>query len=303
MQEVYDTQWQNNHKTAVALGYFDGVHIGHKFLIDKMSEYALANNLDKAVFTFSKSITLGHKGKDILSKRQKLEVMQKMGIDLFYSPDFSVFSQLTPEEFVRDVLISSMGAKTVFCGENFLFGKNRAGNVAVLTEICSKYNVAVVIVPTVTLEGETVSSTCIREALSSGNIEKANAMLGRRYSIDFEVVHGKSLGKTLGTPTINQIYPDGMCTPQEGVYVTTVCLDGIDYPCATGFGTRPTVSGMGQSCETFIQGFSGDLYGKNIKVEFFKYLFPPRKFKNVGELKNMILSAADMANEYLARNQ
>ena len=129
MQEVYQTHWKNEKHTAVALGYFDGVHIGHQFLIEQAKQYAEKHNLSPAVFTFTKNVKLGHKGKDILSTAQKIEIMKDMGVELFYSPDFIEFAGFTPEEFVEDILIESMGAKAVFCGENFFFGKNRAGNL------------------------------------------------------------------------------------------------------------------------------------------------------------------------------
>ena len=122
MLEVYNMSWQGNENTAVALGYFDGVHIAHQTLISRMGRYAEENGLKKAVFTFTKSITLGHKGKDLLTQAQKLECMQSQGIDLYYSPDFSEFSGLEPEEFVQKILVQSMKAKAVFCGENFFFG-------------------------------------------------------------------------------------------------------------------------------------------------------------------------------------
>ena len=298
MQEVYQTQWKNNKNTAVALGYFDGVHIGHQFLIGQAKEYAQQNNLSPAVFTFTKNIKLGHKGKDILSLQQKVRIMSEMGVELFYSPDFIAFAGFTPEEFVEDILIESMGAKAVFCGENFFFGKNRAGNVEVLREICAKNGVEVFIVPTVELDGITVSSSEIRKALSEGNIEFANKMLGRPYSIDFEVVHGKKLGRQMGTPTINQIYPDSMCTPKEGVYITATIVDGKCYPSATGYGDRPTVNGTYQSCETTISDFSGDLYDKNVQVKFFKYLFPTQKFENISQLAQMIEQALEEARKY-----
>ena len=293
MQEVYGTHWVNTKNTAVAMGYFDGIHIGHQFLINQMEEYAEKNNLDKAVFTFTKTVKLGHKGKDILSIYQKVNIMKDMGIDLFYSPDFLEFAALTPQQFVDDVLIKSMGAKAVFCGESFCFGKNRAGNVQVLKELCATRGVEVFIVPTVELGGVTVSSTEIRNALADGNIDFANRMLGRPYSIDLEVVHGKKLGRTLGTPTINQIYPNSMCTPKEGVYITVTEVNGKRYASATGFGNRPTVNGDNLSCETTLADFSGDLYKKNIKVEFYSYLYPTQKFENVQQLKDMIQSALE----------
>ena len=298
MQEVYGTHWVNTKNTAVAMGYFDGIHIGHQFLIKQMQDYAEKNNLDKAVFTFTKTVKLGHKGKDILSIYQKVNIMKDIGVDLFYSPDFMEFAALTPEQFVDDVLIKSMGAKALFCGESFCFGKNRAGNVTVLKELCASRGVEVFIVPTVELDGVTVSSTEIRGALTEGNIEKANRMLGRPYAIDFEVVHGKKLGRTLGTPTINQIYPNSMCTPKEGVYITVTEVTGERYPSATGFGNRPTVNGDTLSCETTLADFSGDLYKKNIKVEFYSYLFPTQKFENVEQLKAMIENALRQSVEY-----
>ena len=302
MQEVYRISWKNDKNTAVAMGYFDGIHIGHKFLIDQMKQYAEQNNLAKAVFTFTKTITLGHKGKDIISLCKKVSVMKDMGIDLYYSPDFLDFSALTPEEFVDDILIKSMGAKAVFCGESFCFGKKRSGNVEVLKKLCAERNIEVFIVPTVQLDGVTVSSTEIRNALAEGDMEKANRMLGRPYTVDFEVVHGKSLGRTLGTPTINQIYPKTMCTPKEGVYITRTIVEDEKYPSATGFGNRPTVNGENTSCETFIVDFSGDLYTKKIEVEFHRYLFPVQKFENVTQLKEMIMQVSQKSREFFAQN-
>jgi len=299
MLEVYNISWRNTEKTAVALGYFDGVHIAHQALIGQMCEYAAANNLEKAVFTFTKSVPLGHKGKDILTKGQKLEIMRNLGVDLYYSPDFSEFSRLTPEEFVRDILIGSMGAKAVFCGENFFFGKNRRGNVTVLKQLCEKYDIAFVQADTVCLDGETVSSTAVRAALESGDMEKAARMLGRAYGVNFEVVHGKKIGRTIGTPTINQLYPNTMCSPKPGVYITCTTVDGKKYPSATGLTNRPTVNGTGYTCETFILGFDGDLYNQNVQVDFHSFLFEARKFDSLQQLGDMIYGSAVKAKEYL----
>ena len=152
------------------------------------------------------------------------------------------------------------------------------------------------------VNGEIVSSTLIRNALLSGEIEQVNNMLNRPYYINFAVKHGKSLGRTLGTPTINQVYPDNMCTPKEGVYITITNIEGKKYPSATGFGTRPTVNGTTHTSETFIEGFTGDLYNKNIKVEFYKYLYKPQKFDTLQQLSDMILSSAAASKEYFKEN-
>ena len=302
MQQVYNTQWKNDRNTAVALGYFDGIHIGHQFLIGQTKQYAAENNLSPAVFTFTKNVKLGHKGKDILSAGQKAEIMENMGIELFYSPDFIEFAGFTPEEFVEDILVESMGAKAVFCGENFFFGKNRSGNVTVLKKLCTEKGVEVFIVPTVELDGITVSSSEIRKALAEGDIPLANRMLGRPYTIDFRVVHGKKLGRKMGTPTINQIYPDSMCTPKEGVYITATVVEGRRYPSATGYGDRPTVNGTYQSCETTIADFDGDLYEEKVRVEFYEYLFPTQKFENISQLSDMIHRALEKSGEYMNSN-
>ena len=302
MLEVYNISWQGSEDTAVALGYFDGVHIAHQSLIQQMCRYAEENGLKKAVFTFTKSITLGHKGKDLLTKVQKLECIQALGTDLYYSPDFSDFSGFEPEEFVQKILVKSMRAKAVFCGENFFFGKNRRGNVTVLKQLCEKYGIVFRQAETVCLDGEIVSSTAIRTALSAGDMEKAAAMLGRPYSVKLPVVHGKKIGRTMGTPTINQVYPDGMCTPKDGVYITCTTVDGKKYPSATGLGSRPTVNGLGQTCETFILGFEGDLYYKEIQVDFYSYLFAPKKFESLQQLGEMIYASAKKSCEFLTKN-
>ena len=302
MLEVYNMSWQGSENTAVALGYFDGVHIAHQSLIQQMCCYAEENSLKKAVFTFTKSIKLGHKGKDLLTQSQKLDCMQAMGIDLYYSPAFSDFSCLEPEEVVQKLLISAMKAKAVFCGENFFFGKNRRGNVHLLKQLCEKYDIAFIQAETVYLSGEIVSSTAVRTALSEGDMEKAQAMLGRPYSVKLPVVHGKKIGRTMGTPTINQVYPDIMCTPKDGVYITCTTVDGKKYPSATGLGSRPTVNGIGQTCETFILGYEGDLYYKEILVEFYSYLFAPQKFESLQQLGEMIYASAEKSCEFLTKN-
>lgn len=301
MLEVYDVSWRNDRQTAVALGYFDGVHIAHQSLIKQMCNYAHDNSLQKAVFTFTKTIKLGHKGKDILTQHKKKEYMSNLGVELFYSPDFMRFNNLTPEEFVQKILIESMGAKAVFCGENFFFGKNRRGNVEVLKELCDKYNIKFFEAETIFDYGQVVSSTAIRNCLAEGDVEKAAHMLGRPYGVNFTVVHGKKLGRTLGTPTINQIYPDSMCTPKEGVYITCTIVNGIKYPSATGLGSRPTVNGVGQTCETFILGFEGDLYEQEIQVDFYSYLFPSQKFESLDQLGKMIYTSAEKSKIYLEK--
>lgn len=302
MIEVYDISWMNTEKSAVALGYFDSIHIAHQSLIGQMKEYADKNGLQSAIFTFTKKVKLNHKGSDIYTQKQKIDIVRDMGVQLFYSPDFSQFSEESPREFVEKILVRSMGAKAVFCGENFFFGKNRRGNVEVLRELCGEYGIDFHKVETVYLQDEYVSSTLIREHLSAGEIEKANRLLGRPYSVELPVRHGKRNGHLMGTPTINQVFPASMCTPKEGVYISATVVDGIRYPSATGFGNRPTVNGTSPTCETYILGFEGDLYDREVKVEFYSYLFPVRKFDSLEELGKMIRDAREASERYLEEN-
>ncbi len=299
MLKIYDLQYESKCDTAVSLGYFDGVHIGHKFLIDTMAKYAQKNFLNKAIFTFTKSISLLHKGKDILNQEQKVNEINKYDIDLFYSPDFLSFSQFTPREFFENIIVKAMRAKAVFCGSDFRFGKDRKGDVEILKTLCEEKGIHFEIVPTVKIDDEVVSSTLIRNALEIGDIKKANKLLGYNYYVDFTVVHGKKLGRTIGTPTINQIYPEFMCMPKRGVYNTIATVNGKVYPASTGISTRPTVKGDSITCETFILGFEGDLYGQNIKVEFFDFSTEIKKYDSLELLSEMITSVAIKSKEYI----
>lgn len=287
--------------TAVALGYFDGVHIGHRRVLGAAALKARQLGIKSAAFTFSLPKTGGFKGRRILASDEKHRRVGSLGIEHYIIPPFESFCGLSPYEFVHDVLHGSFGAKEVFCGDNFTFGKDKAGNVAVLKQLCAAEGINVNIVSMAQYNGDTVSSTRIRQALADGAIEDVNAMLGEDYCIRFEVRHGKGLGKTLGFPTINQIYPEGMQIPKSGVYITEVTLDdGTKYAGATGLGTRPTVSAEneGTTCETFMPAFKGDIYGNFVTVRFCKYLKPTMKFDTLEELTEYVNEAARDALEY-----
>ena len=286
--------------TAVALGYFDGVHIGHRAVLNAAVDYAAQHGLHSAAFTFALPETGGFKGKKILSAEEKHRRIEKTGIDCYLRPPFSLFRSLSPEAFVFDILRDAFGAKAVFCGDNFTFGKNKAGNVIVLQQLCKSVGIEVCIVPMAQYNGAAVSSTRIRTALENGDIPAVNAMLGEDYCIDFPVQHGKAVGRTLGFPTINQIYPAGMLLPKSGVYITEATLqNGEKQPGATGLGPRPTVdSSSAVTCETFLPAWHGDLYGERVTLRFCRYLKPIVKFDTFAELQAYIDSAAKSALEY-----
>lgn len=289
--------------SAVALGYFDGVHLGHRAVLSEAVSCARSRGLTAAAFTFSLPVSGGFKGRRILTGEEKRRRIASLGVELYLCPPFEQFRVLSPRQFVDEVLQRDLGARAVFCGDNFTFGKDKAGNVEVLRRLCAERSIEVHVVPMAQYQGQTVSSTRIRACLSQGKMEPVNDMLGQPYSLRRSVQRGQGLGHTLGFPTINLTYPEGLLIPRSGVYVTQVTLsDGTRHPGATGLGSRPTVSDEDKiTCETFLPGFSGDIYGDEVTVSFYKYLWPTEKFESVNDLAAMVRRAARASLDYFQK--
>lgn len=289
--------------SAVALGYFDGVHLGHRAVIGAAVRDAAAHGLTPAVFTFELPEGQTLKGGRILSAAQKHRRIRSLGVEQYMEPPFADFCGLSPEDFVNTILVNCFHVRSVFCGGNFTFGARAAGTVPLLQELCASRGIRVQVVEMAQYGGQAVSSTRIRAALEEGRIGDANAMLGAPYAVDWTVVHGKGVGTSkLGAPTINQNYPAGTLQPCCGVYITRIRLNGRWWPSATGIGPRPTVDvkGAAVSCETYVPDFSGSVYGENPVLEFHRYLCPVRKFGSLQELTNLIFDAAARSRAYFA---
>lgn len=287
--------------TAVALGYFDGVHLGHRAVIGAAVAAACRRGLTPAVFTFELPEDSTLKGGRILSLDQKHARIAAMGVRRVMEPPFADFCALTPQAFVQDILVGCFDAREVFCGDNFTFGVRASGNVDSLRRLCAEHGITVTVVEMARYGGQTVSSTRIRAALEEGRLTDANAMLGAPYAIDWPVTHGKGVGTSrLGTPTINQNYPPAALEPCCGVYLTRIWLNGRWWPSATGIGRRPTVDKQGApvTCETYVPGFSGNVYGQTPVLEFHKYLCPVRKFDSLQALSDLITTAAAQSCAY-----
>ena len=289
---------------ALALGYFDGLHIGHRAVVQAAVEWAAQNNAEPALFTFKLPRVNSLKGRRLMSTEDKHAAAAALGVRHYVVPEFEEIKGQTPEEFVRQ-LTEVLGARALFCGDNFTFGAKAAGNVELLLKLCAPRGVQVVVVPMAQYAGSTVSSTRIRQTLEEGDIPAANAMLGQPYAIHFPVQHGKGLGHRLGVPTINQLYPEGFQMPKQGIYITRVLLDGRWHPAATGLSSRPTVNDDAAqiTCETFITDYAGDLYGTQPRLEFYRYISPIRKFETLTELRECIEDAARQAKDYFAQEQ
>ena len=278
-------------KTAVALGMFDGVHLGHRAVFERAESFD-EHGAEAAVFTFD-SESLGDKhGKSyryVVPNSLKLDMIRQAGIKNICCADFSELRNYEAEEFVKVVLAGRMNAVKVVCGPDFRFGRGAAGNVDSLRKYGAKYGFEVSTVDPVVVDGNVVSSSRIRELLSEGDVKKANALLGYRYKIKRSVEDGNHIGRTIDFPTINQSFEEGQLIPAYGVYATSVVIDGKQYDGITNIGVKPTVE---KECkplaETHILGFSGDLYGKTLEVSFSDFLRPERKFDSLDVLKNQI---------------
>lgn len=277
-------------KSAVALGLFDGVHLGHRAVLN----IAVESGLVPFVFTFNPETvavksSLGY----IYNKEEKDRLLADCGIEQIYSVDFSDVCGMNGEEFVKNILIDRLNAGFVCCGNNFRFGKNASCGTAELRELGRKYGFEVKVADDVVYEGETVSSTAVRNMLLNGDTVRAWQFLGRPYTISKTVVHGAELGRTIGFPTINQVFSKGQLVLKFGVYASDVCIDGAWYRAMTNIGMKPTVNYNGiPLAETHIMDFSGDLYGMRVQINIREFIRPEQKFNSVDELKKQI--AEDM---------
>ena len=277
--------------SAIALGLFDGVHRGHQAVIEAAVSQR-EKGLTPCVFTFSTKGGIPESKRDfslLQTEEQKRQTLCQLGVDWMFDPDFSKFRGMSPKEFVQTILIERMHAKFIACGQDFHFGKDAAGSAEDLRRYGEPFGVQVQVIPPVLEDGEPISSTRIRKALREGEIELANLLLGRPYAIQGEVVHGRQLGRSMGCPTANQRFAPGMTVPKFGVYASVVTLpDGSRYTGAANVGVKPTVGSEEALCETMINGFSGDLYGQSIQVEFHHFLRGERKFSSLEELFDTI---------------
>jgi riboflavin kinase/FMN adenylyltransferase len=293
-----------NKKTAVALGNFDGFHIGHMSLIDKIKAYANENpqHCSSCVWTFSehslnvlkRDFTLPY----ITTKEEKIDILTQKNIDYLIFQDFNFVHYLSPEEFIDRIIVEYLNAELVVCGDDYRFGKKREGNVEYLHDSLAKKNIETIIIPPVKCEGHIVSSSFVRTLIKSGEMQRVKKFLGRPFSINFPVIYGKQIGRKIGIPTINQLFPENHIIPACGIYVCTCEVEEDIYKSVTNIGVRPTVNGDFLNAETHLIDFDGDLYGKNIKVNFYMKIRDEMKFGSLDDLKEQIRKDIEFAKEY-----
>lgn len=275
-------------KSAVALGFFDGLHLGH---IEVIKQALLRPELRSVVFTFNNKTMLPKfkKIENIISYDLKLELLARIGADHIFAPDFADLRDLSPEEFVDKILAEKLNAGFVACGYDFRFAKGGRADADELARICGGRGIEACIVPAVKIDGEPVSSTAIRELIKKGDIVCANRLLGYELTYVLEVVQGKKNGRKIGFPTINQIIPEGMIVPKFGVYKSWTQIGGRNYPSITNIGLKPTIEledgeERTPEMETHIIGFSGNLYGLRTRVVLREFMRDERRFESLEEL-------------------
>lgn len=255
-------------RKAIALGDFDGMHLAHKTVITGAPE--------SVIYSVNNRFSLLQKS--IFEKRYPNTVFA----------DFDKIKNMDGRDFIEEILLGEFKAEMILCGYNFRFGKNASWSALDLREYLEKRDVWVRILEHLDFENEPISSTRIRNCISQGEIVQANRMLGYNFTFENEVIHGDKRGSTIGFPTINQHIPSGLIVPKFGVYESRAFVDEKPYKAFTNIGIRPTFKVNEPLCETHIFDYSGDLYGKAVRLELINYMREERLFSSVDELKEQL---------------
>ncbi len=289
MQILHDLS--ENPNLSLALGYFDGVHIGHQAVIKNAVNYAKQNGGKSAVITFKDHPCCFFHGvcpKYILTREYREKFIADLGVDYLYELDFEKLAGLSAEEYLENILIKHFSPKSISTGFNHNFGHNKTGDVKFLEQESIKYNYKYFALPPQKYDGEVISSTKIRKLLSDGQIDTANKMLGRNFIIEGTVIKGRQIGRTIGFRTANILYPIELIDIPFGVYSVLVNYASQTYQGIANFGVRPTVNGQGALLEVHIIDFEKDIYGEVLEVKFIKMLRTERKFDSLDSLKQQI---------------
>lgn len=276
--------------SAVTVGVFDGVHLGHRSLLSRLKDVAARRQLSSVVLTFrnhpASVLRAGFEPRYLTVPDERARILRETGVDLVVQTTFdAALSQLGAGAFAA-LLQDTLDMRMLVAGPDFAMGRNREGSIAVLREIGADQGFDVEVVePLLGSAGEAVRSTAVRTAVSSGEMERAAAMLGRNYSITGTVVHGHGRGGPLGFPTANLQMPEETLAPRDGIYACWIEIDGSRHMAAASIGERPTFPGAGRSIEAFVMDFDGDLYGKELRLELVRRLRDEEKFDSIEQLR------------------
>ncbi|NLL80250.1 MAG: riboflavin biosynthesis protein RibF [Clostridiales bacterium] len=283
------THFKLSGKSAVAIGKFDGIHRGHKRLLEEILA-CKAQGLLAVVFTFEPSAASFFSGKQIkelTTREEKRRRFAAMGVDVLVEfPLNTVTAAMPPEQFIKDILAESLNTRFIAAGSDLSFGAYGAGNAALLNSLSGRFGYRVRIIEKISEDGREISSTYLREEVEKGSMEKVARLLGEPYRITGEVVHGRKLGRTIGMPTVNQIPEKDKLLPPNGVYYSQVRFGGRLLNGITNIGCKPTVSRERViGAETFLYDFEEDIYGREVEVSLLHYKRPEMRFDGVEQLK------------------
>lgn len=298
---LYDDSMQLKHKTFIALGSFDGLHLGHLSLIRKTVELAKEYHCKSMVYTFGNHpMTIINKGKApklIQTNNDKFQLLQDENVDLLHFEEFNEkYMNTKCEEFILN-LINKYNVMGIVVGFNYKFGKNNTGDINVLKRLSVKYNFQLVVCPPFLVEDVVVSSTYIRQLISMGKVQDIKKYLGRYFSVNGMVVHGKKIGKKLGFPTANLQFNEQCILPKVGVYFTAIEYNGKCFKAITNIGYNPTVNGKNLTVESHLLNFDGNLYGDTLKIYFIEGIREEKKFDNIQLLKETLANDKEYVNK------
>ncbi|WP_437194558.1 bifunctional riboflavin kinase/FAD synthetase [Planctomicrobium sp. SH527] len=293
--------WQADGRCMLSIGNFDGVHSGHQTILKSLVAQAQAFSIPAVVLTFEPH-PMALLRPQFLPPRlttadQKAKLLEKLGVDkLIEYPTDRELLQLSPQEFFDRIIVSKLNTQGLVEGPNFFFGQNRSGNVQILEQFCNETGRTLTVIPLAERNAEQVSSSQIRQALSQGQMDRAEAMLGRRYSISGVVSLGAQRGRTIGFPTAN-LEQIQTLLPADGVYAAWAKTDSGEFPAAVNIGPNPTFSEMKSKVEAHLLGYAGDLYGQILELEFITRLRNLRPFGTVTELQTQITKDVAQVSE------
>ena len=287
-------------KRVFALGFFDGVHLGHQALLKQCVEMARELDCETAAITFEahpRSLFSTHVPDLINRVEDRLGLLKRFGIrEIITLPVEPAVMSMPWQDFLGMLL--EKGAAGFVCGDDFHFGARGEGDGEKLRAFARERALPCVIVPEQNVDGIRISSTHIRQLIEQGHMAEAVRFLGHPHVLTGPVVHGKQLGRTLGIPTANLLLPEGVVVPKFGVYACLAEIDGKKYPAVTNVGTRPTVNGVGVTVEPWILDFSGELYDRELRLEFHSFLRPERKFPDLTALQQEIRRNAEETRSF-----
>ena len=277
------------------IGSFDGIHIGHKKILQTLTKIAKKNNGKSILITFWPHpryvLKKNNDFKLLTSLDEKIKLFEKNKIDILYIVDFSLkFSKVSANKFIENILLEKLKINCLLIGYNNNFGKNREGNIRYLEENNKKFDIDIISIPKQSVEKISISSTKIREYLNNGKINSANRLLGRKYSINGKVVRGNGIGRKINFPTANiEIDEPKKLLPKSGVYAVEVILNKKIYLGMLNIGYNPTIKNEKKSIEVNIFEFSEDIYNNKISINFIRRIRNEKKFKNLNELKKQLI--------------